>query len=237
VDLTDWSSAPISRCQCHRVLSAPEAPHWFPMRDQEPGAEVRIVAFAEDDPAVLQMVRVLGGWHGQGVAAPHPELTSPEPWVLVGVCWAGRQHPVVDVTSWKSHPSRAETRARIAVVAGGAARVEVAADDKRSHAREVASVGSDSGLVRPASPAAWMTCVRDGREHAVWESDFAAGVADGRYGAVCGHDVLPRALVSPCGARCPACVAALWPRAAAAASSESARQGGRGWVRGVFGAR
>jgi len=87
-------------CQCHRAFSVPEVPHWRPMRDREPGAEVRIVAFAEDDPAVMRMVRVAGGWHGRGVAAPHPDRTGPEPWAQVGLCWAGREHPVVDVTVW-----------------------------------------------------------------------------------------------------------------------------------------
>jgi hypothetical protein len=88
----------MSRCRCHRKFSASGAPHWWPMRDPEPDAEVRVVAFVEDDPAVLRMVRVPGGWHGEGVAAPHPDLTGPEPWALVGQCWAGREHPVVDVT-------------------------------------------------------------------------------------------------------------------------------------------
>lgn len=55
----------------------------------------------------------------------------------------------------------------------------------------------------------WMTCVRDRREHAVSEPDFALGVPAGLYQALCGQLVMPRALVSPCGPRCPNCVATL----------------------------
>lgn len=97
---SDVTGRTVTRCQCHRELAGPKAPHWRPIRDPEPGAEVRAVAFAEDDPAVLQMVRAPGGWHAEGVAAPHPELTGLEPWALVGQCWAGSEHAVVDVTTW-----------------------------------------------------------------------------------------------------------------------------------------
>lgn len=76
-----------------------------------------------------------------------------------------------------------------------------------------------------------MTCVRDRREHAVSEWNFALGVADGLYRASCGHLVMPRALVSPCGPRCPACVAALERCAAAEVSARPTRRGrGHGWV-------
>ena len=90
-------------CRCHRSFSVPEGAYWRPMRDPEPGLRVQTVAFVGDDPAVLRMVRVPDGWHGQGVAAPHPELTAPEPWAVVGQCWAGQEHPVVDVTAWPPH--------------------------------------------------------------------------------------------------------------------------------------
>jgi hypothetical protein len=86
-------------CRCHREFASPEW-HWLPLRDPEPGTEVRAVVLYGDDPAFLRVVRVPGGWHGQGAAAPHPELTAPEPWAGVGRCWAGAQHPVVDATGW-----------------------------------------------------------------------------------------------------------------------------------------
>lgn len=88
-------------CRCHRAFGVPDGLRfWAPMRDPEPDAEVRIVAFVGEDPAILRMVRVPGGWHGQGVAAPHPELTAPEPWPTVGRCWAGADHSVIDATDW-----------------------------------------------------------------------------------------------------------------------------------------
>jgi len=91
----------MNQCRCHRAFDAPGGLRcWSPMRDPEPDAEVRIVAFVGEDPAVLRMVRVPGGWHGQGVAAPHPELTAHEPWPTVGRCWAGADHPVIDATEW-----------------------------------------------------------------------------------------------------------------------------------------
>lgn len=108
-----------------------------------------------------------------------------------------------------------------------------------------------------AGLAVWITCVSDRREHAVSESDFAAGVADGLYRAVCGHVVLPRALVSPCGPRCSACSVTLDRCLATDAAARPVRHrghgrecihgGGRrwwpdagprrvlGWVWGVFG--
>jgi len=54
-----------------------------------------------DDPQSMRIMRVPGGWHAQGTAASHPELTAPEPWTEVGLCWAGREHPVVDATNYQ----------------------------------------------------------------------------------------------------------------------------------------
>lgn len=51
----------------------------------------------------------------------------------------------------------------------------------------------------------WMTCAVDRLHHAINEEDFDYGLHCGRYLAVCGHLVLPCALVSPPGRRCPLC--------------------------------
>jgi len=113
----------------------------------------------------------------------------------------------------------------------------------------VTAVDAATGWGGMAGLAAWMTCVQDGREHAVLESDFAAGVADGLYRSVCGHLAMPRALASPCGARCPVCVATLGRYLATGPGPQPARHRGRGavwwraggprrvlgWVRGVCG--
>jgi len=88
----------VGHCRCHRSLSRPDRPHWWPLRDLEPGPEVRVVVLYGDHPDFLRMVRVPTGWHGQGAAAPHPDRTPPEPWATVGRCWAGSQHPVIDAT-------------------------------------------------------------------------------------------------------------------------------------------
>ena len=69
----------------------------------------------------------------------------------------------------------------------------------------------------------WMTCVRDGREHGVRELDVAVGTSAGFYRAVCGHLVMPGALASPCGARCPACLADLGLRAPVVTGSQGTR--------------
>ena len=61
--------------------------------------------------------------------------------------------------------------------------------------------------INPAAAVVWMTSARDGQEHAVRDAEFAAGNAQGRYQAECGHEVVPRALVSPCGPRCRPCAA------------------------------
>lgn len=34
------------------------------------------------------------GWHTEGAATPHPELTPSEPWAKVGRCWDGADHSV-----------------------------------------------------------------------------------------------------------------------------------------------
>ncbi|MGH3566340.1 MAG: hypothetical protein ACRDRH_09960 [Pseudonocardia sp.] len=50
----------------------------------------------------------------------------------------------------------------------------------------------------------WMTSSDDRLEHAVTDDTGVRG-AKGRYRAVCGHLVSPRALVSPPGPACPRC--------------------------------
>jgi hypothetical protein len=74
----------------------------------------------------------------------------------------------------------------------------------------------------------WVTCVRDGGEHAVLELDVAVGTSAGLYRAVCGHLVMPRALASPCGARCPACLADLGQRGPSATGGRRVR-----WLAGL----
>jgi hypothetical protein len=69
----------------------------------------------------------------------------------------------------------------------------------------------------------WVTCVRDGYEHAVRELDVAVGTSAGFNRAVCGHLVMPRALASPCGARCPACLVDRGQRALIVTGSRRAR--------------
>lgn len=95
-------SAQTGTCRCHRSFTAPDGTeHWLPTKDPEPGPEIQVLAFCGDDPAVLRMVRVPGGWHGEGIAAPHPELSGPEPWAVVGQCWSGQEHPVVAVSTYR----------------------------------------------------------------------------------------------------------------------------------------
>jgi len=85
-------------CRCHLPLDPPFGPHWLPVRDLEPGPQVLAVALHGQSPTFLRRVRVFGGWHSEGLAAAHPEVTPPTPWVEVGRCWADEQHAVVDVT-------------------------------------------------------------------------------------------------------------------------------------------
>ena len=82
-------------------------------------------------------------------------------------------------------------------------------------------------LDRGAADCVWMTCVGDGREHAIPDSDFAAGVAAGLYRAVCDRVVMPRALAAPCGPRCPRCVASLEPPVLGAQRARSWQPRGR----------
>ena len=85
-------------CRCHRPLSPPPGPHWWPQRDPQPGPEVRVVAIYGENPEFLRRVRLNGGWRTAGSGAAHPDCTPPGPWLRTGQCWAGADHPVVDVT-------------------------------------------------------------------------------------------------------------------------------------------
>jgi hypothetical protein len=52
-----------------------------------------------------------------------------------------------------------------------------------------------------------MTCVLDGHEHAISDSDIAD--SSGRYRAMCGHITIPGSLAEPPGPRCTACTSVL----------------------------
>jgi hypothetical protein len=85
------------RCQCFLSLTPPtDRTSWIPSSDPEPPAqEVTVVVLHEQDPRILRKVRVRGGWHTRGAAASLQDITPPEPWENVGLCWAGNEHPVV----------------------------------------------------------------------------------------------------------------------------------------------
>ena len=64
-----------------------------------------------------------------------------------------------------------------------------------------------TGRPRPAvRTTVSITCLSDGRAHAVPDEQIAA--AQGRYQALCGHWVTAASLVEPDGAPCPACATA-----------------------------
>lgn len=52
-----------------------------------------------------------------------------------------------------------------------------------------------------------VTCVADGRCHAVPDAELAIGVTErsGHYAAVCGHMITPAPMVAPDGEACRAC--------------------------------
>jgi len=62
----------------------------------------------------------------------------------------------------------------------------------------------------------WMTCVVDGREHAVTDDRACAGVERGlgTYDAVCNRTVAPQSMTAAPGPRCPACCRMLGARLA-----------------------
>ncbi len=71
-----------------------------------------------------------------------------------------------------------------------------------------------AGVRTQRSALIWMTCARDGREHAVPDAELGAGVSRGRgvYRALCRVEVLAPAMTAPPGRRCPACTAELAAR-------------------------
>jgi hypothetical protein len=80
------------------------------------------------------------------------------------------------------------------------------ADDVRG---AVAFLSAQAGVWGVGVFVVWMTCVLDGREHAVREEEFAAGTAHGRYRAACQRLLAPRALTAPPGTRCLICAATI----------------------------
>ena len=61
--------------------------------------------------------------------------------------------------------------------------------------------------VRTAIATVSVTCMSDGRAHAVRDSEIAAGTncQSGYYSAVCGHVVTPASMVAPDGEVCRVC--------------------------------
>lgn len=55
----------------------------------------------------------------------------------------------------------------------------------------------------------WMTCSQDDLEHAVTDEQTCLVIRTGRgiYQAICGHQIIPRALSAPPGRRCGRCEA------------------------------
>lgn len=52
----------------------------------------------------------------------------------------------------------------------------------------------------------WITDCKDQHEHGIGDEAASIGHREGVYSAICGEQVLPRALASPCGPRCRHCV-------------------------------
>lgn len=52
----------------------------------------------------------------------------------------------------------------------------------------------------------WITSVRDGHDHAVYDDELDAGAVSGHYRAICEHDVVPAAMSAPPGPRCLVCL-------------------------------
>ena len=52
-----------------------------------------------------------------------------------------------------------------------------------------------------------VTCVADGRSHAVHDAELAIGATQrsGYYAAICGHLITPAPMVAPDGELCPTC--------------------------------
>jgi hypothetical protein len=51
----------------------------------------------------------------------------------------------------------------------------------------------------------WITSCGDRLEHGIGDEAVSIGRRAGVYSAICGEQVLPRALVAECGPRCPHC--------------------------------
>ena len=64
------------------------------------------------------------------------------------------------------------------------------------------------GPTMSGRPEIWITCSRDGQEHAISEKAHADGLREGVYVAVCEHEVIATSMTSPAGQPCQKCVRA-----------------------------
>jgi hypothetical protein len=77
----------------------------------------------------------------------------------------------------------------------------------------------------------WMTCSQDNLEHAVTDEQACLVIRIGRgiYQAICGHQIIPRALSAPPGRRCGRCEA-ICAEESAARSAEARQSRQRGAI-------
>lgn len=89
------------KCDCHLLLGCPESVKYFrPDHEGDPGRRFRAFARYGDDPMVRRVERegdsALFREEGAEVNF-YKDITPPMPWERIGLCWAGKAHPVVEV--------------------------------------------------------------------------------------------------------------------------------------------
>jgi hypothetical protein len=93
-------------------MGSPYERHWWPATSPEPDTAVRAVALAGQDPSFLRAERREDGWHTDGLGAAHPGASQPRGWGELGQCWAGVEHPVVNVSDWLAQQAGSGTTDR-----------------------------------------------------------------------------------------------------------------------------
>jgi hypothetical protein len=87
------------RCVCGLTLDPPlDQGYWWPSVD-EPDKDLSVVVRHTEHPTYRRAVRADGGWIERGASVDGTGRSEPIPWVRVGTCWAGTEHPVTRVPS------------------------------------------------------------------------------------------------------------------------------------------
>jgi hypothetical protein len=93
-------------------------------------------------------------------------------------------------------------------------------------------IGNPRSTPRPSLRSVWVASTVDSAEHAVTDTDMAAGRCHGEYSALCGAQVAPAPLIASSSRRCQRCVSFVraWATLRDLATETRTQHRHRGWL-------